>query len=121
MEEKRNFKRFDRKVPAKLQSLGTDLEKNNKIHYLMTKDICAGGTYIMAKHPLPEGTEVLVEIALPIENSLNFDTDNHCLVKVKGHVLRSESAGMAVSFQKNFQIEFRELPPFLLDTPSSNN
>ena len=118
--EKRQFKRFERKVPAKLEHVGTDAISNAATHYLMTKDICAGGTYLATTQPLPEGTEVLVEIALPMEGNLNFETDNHCFVKVKGHIVRSEADGMAVSFQKNFQIEFRELPPYLSKTFSSN-
>ncbi len=121
MEEKRQFKRFERKVPAKLELLGQAAEADHKAHYLMTKDICAGGTYLNTNQPLSEGTEVLVEIALPMENSLDFDSDNHCFVKVKGSVLRAETSGMAISFQKNFQIEFRELPPYVTNTISSNN
>ena len=121
MEEKRNFKRFDRKVPAKLQLFDSDAENINKTHYLMTKNICAGGAFLVTNQTFPEGTEILAEIALPMENNLNFDTDNHCFVKVKGLVLRKESTGIAISFQKNFQIEFRELPPYLMDTISSDN
>lgn len=119
MQEKRSHKRFERKVPAKLQLLDMDLE-NHKTQYLLTRDICAGGAFITTNQPLPEGTAVLVEIALPIENSPHFETDNHCFVKVKGHVLRSESAGMAVCFQKNFQIEFRELPSYVYSAVANN-
>jgi len=120
-QEKRNFTRFQRQVPAQLQALNISTEQNDKTHYLMTKDLCAGGAFLMTKNPLDTGTEVLVEIALPMENGLSFDTDNHCFIKVKGSVVRAESTGMALSFQKNFKIEFRELPPYLLNTISKNN
>jgi Tfp pilus assembly protein PilZ len=121
MEEKRNFKRFDRNVPAKLQILNLPPEDNKKTHYFMTKDICAGGVFLTTKQPFTEGSEVMVEVVLPMKDNLNFNTDNHCLIKVKGIVLRADSTGIAISFLKNFQIEFKELPPYLLNTITSNN
>ena len=120
MEEKRNFKRFVRKVPTKLQILNLPSENNKKTHYFMTKDICAGGAFLMTKQPFTIGTEVMIEVVLPMEDNLNFNTENHCLIKVKGLVLRADSTGIAISFHKNFQIEFREFPSYF-DTFSSNN
>jgi len=119
MQEKRSFKRFERKVPARLQSLEMDIE-NSKAQYLFTRDICAGGAFISTNNPLPPGTSVLVEIALPIENSLHFESENHCFVKVQGHVLRCEPAGMAISFQKNYHIEFKELPAYVYNAVTTN-
>ncbi len=121
MEDKRNFKRFDRKVPAKLQVFGMETESDSKTHYLMTKDICAGGAFLLTNQAVAPGSEVLAEIALPMDNNLNYESDNHCFVKVRGYVLRTDTAGIAISFQKSFQIEFRELPPYLLNTMSRNN
>ena len=120
MEEKRNFKRFDRKVPTKLQILGLPPEESEKTHYFMTRDICAGGVFLATKQPFTEGTEVMIEVVLPMEESLSFNAENHCFIKVKGLVSRVDPTGIAVAFQKNFQIEFREHPSYF-DKFSSNN
>ena len=114
MPEKRNFIRFDREVPAKFQLKALEDES---VHYVRTKNICAGGAFLETNQIFSEGSEMFVEIVLPMENKSCFNSNNHCFVKLKGNVVRSEPAGIALSFHKEFQIDFGELPQHLINNP----
>lgn len=121
MEERRNYIRYDRNVPAKLLVLDFDSKQDEKNHFLMTKDLCAGGAFLETNQPFQEGSDVVVEIALPVENNVSFDSNNHCFVKMKGSIVRTDATGIALSFNKEFQIEFGELPTYFLDKPIYRN
>jgi hypothetical protein len=117
MKEKRIFKRFDRSLPAKLQVVSPDSTINEKTHYLMTKNICAGGIFLDTKESFFQGSDVIIEIALPVD----INPKDHCFIKVKGYILRTEQSGIALSFKKDFQIDFGELPEhFRFNTPYKN-
>ena len=114
MQEKRNFTRFDRNVSIKLQIIESSAEYEVAPHYLLTKNICAGGIFIDTEKPMPKGTDVILEIALPSNNSINeTDLKNHCFVKVRGTVVRTETTGIALCFKKDFQIEFGNMPEYI--------
>ncbi len=112
MEEKRNCTRFARSVPVKLKVLNMVSEKTYTSHYYMTRNICAEGAFIISKQHIPEGTEIIAEIGFPMAKTFYFFSGDHCFVKVKGSVLRCESTGMAICFQKNCNVEFVGLPTY---------
>ena len=103
MHEKRKLDRFDLKVPAKVEVTTSDREK--EIFNLLTSDICAGGAFFHTTQPLPEGTPVKIDLILSLDKLKELKDDfKHAYIKVAGTVLRSESAGMAICFNEDYQI-----------------
>ena len=102
MEDKRTFERFELEVPARVGIEGWD-QKSEEIA-LVTSNICAGGAYFFTKAPIPEGTRVQMDFVLSIDK-LKGLLDSQCRIKVRGEVVRSEETGIAIRFDKDYQIE----------------
>jgi hypothetical protein len=102
-EEKRTLERFDLKIPAKIECvLGDDDQQTLD---LMTSDICAGGAFFHTEAPLPLGTEVKIDLVLPLRKLKQLTADaDHAFIKVSGKVLRSGPRGMAICFDKGYEI-----------------
>lgn len=103
VQEQREFERFDLRIPAKIEAVTPGQEKDKEILNLLTKDICAGGAFFHTAQPLPEGTEVKIDLVLDI-NKLKKLTGSRSHIRVKGRVSRSESEGMAICFYKHYKI-----------------
>jgi c-di-GMP-binding flagellar brake protein YcgR len=102
-EEKRKLERFDLKIPAKIAAVTGEEERETLD--LMTSDICAGGAFFHTDTPLPEGTQVRIDLVLPLEKLRKLAADcDHAYIKVTGTVLRKESKGMAICFDKGYEI-----------------
>lgn len=102
--EKRRLERFDLKVPAKIEVMTSEEDKETLD--LFTTDICAGGAFFHTDQPLPEGTDVKIDLVLSLEEIKKLREDSsHACIKISGTVLRTESAGMAVCFKKNYKIQ----------------
>jgi len=101
--ERRKFERFDLELPAGIELATSDQENEEKILNLMTKDICSGGAFFYTTHPLPEGTEVKIELVLDLDK-LKKLTGERAFISAKGTVLRAEAEGMAICFDKNYKI-----------------
>jgi len=55
--------------------------------------------------PLPEGTEVKIDLVLPLDKLRKLEKGvKHAYIKVRGTVLRTESTGMAICFDEDYQI-----------------
>jgi hypothetical protein len=103
MEEKRKLERFDLKLPARIEPVRETEER--EILTLMTSDICAGGAFFHTNDPLPEGTEVRIDLVLPLKKLKELAEDyDHAYIKVTGKVLRRETGGMAICFNRGYQI-----------------
>jgi len=74
---------------------------------LQTENICSGGAFFHTPNPLPKGTQVKIGIRLNFSWLRNIEK-RRPLVKVKGSVLRSEPARMAIRFDRGYEIT---LPP----------
>ena len=97
----RRLERFDLQVPASIQvGEGT----NSQLHELVTKDLCAGGAFLHTDQPLPLGTEVKVELVLPLDK-LRELTGKRALLKVKGAVIRTTESGMAICFESEYDLK----------------
>ena len=103
MDEKRTLERFDLQVPAKIEVIKQDHEKG--MLDLLTSNICSGGAFLHTTQPLPEGTQVKVDLILPFDKlkELKYDSQQ-VYIKVTGTVLRSETEGMAICFDEDYQI-----------------
>ncbi len=106
MAEKRKLERFDLKIPAKIKQ--ADLSQNDRgeeVPDLTTNDVSSGGAFFHTTKPLPTGTEVKIELILPLDKLKELSEDIlHALIKVSGTVIRTESGGMASSFDSNYQL-----------------
>ena len=98
--EKRRMERFDLRLPAKVVA---SKEQQLEVLELMTEDVCAGGAFFHTEAPLPIGTEVKVDIVLPLDKLRQLRGKN-ALIKVTGAVIRVTKDGMAVCFEPNFEI-----------------
>ena len=103
MEERRQLERFDLRLPAEIEvvSRGAGLKKEKLS--LQTENICSSGAFFNTPNPLPEGTQVKIDMRLNFERLRNIE-NRRPLVKVKGSVLRSEPAGMAIRFDRGYEI-----------------
>ena len=70
----------------------------------MTENICAGGAFLLTDKPLAVGTDVKMDLILPL-NNLSKMGEQGSRIDVSGAVVRTESQGMAVCFDKKYNIE----------------
>jgi hypothetical protein len=104
MAEKRRLERFDLELPTTIELLTSDQEKS--LLNLLTTNICSGGAYFHTTQPLPKGTQVKIDLVLPLDKLRKLkDEHKQAYIKVTGTVLRSESEGMAIFFDEDYQIE----------------
>jgi len=103
MLDKRKVERFELKVQARIEGLGR--KKDRDILDLITSDLCSGGAFFHTDQSLPEGTKVKIDLVLPLgglkKMILEYD---HAYIRVTGKVVRRESRGMAVCFNKDYSI-----------------
>ena len=101
MIEQRKLERFPLQYDASLLlSKGTtDLA----VLQLQTENICAGGAYLKSGNPLPIGTDVDIELLMPLGELMNMPSKETC-VKVAGTIIRSSEDGIAIVFEEGFQI-----------------
>ena len=103
MNDNRRLERFDLEIPAAVEFLALDHEQ--KILNLLTTNISSGGAYFHTTQPLPKGTQVKIDLALPLDRLRKLkDECKQAYIKVTGTVLRSESEGMAICFDEDYQI-----------------
>ncbi|MBW2091412.1 MAG: hypothetical protein JRI34_04710, partial [Deltaproteobacteria bacterium] len=62
MREARRLERFDLELPAKLEVLEYDEDKENRTLNLLTRNICSGGAYFYTEQPLSVGTNVKIDL-----------------------------------------------------------
>ena len=99
--EKRRLERFSLELPAQLY-VGGEAQDRQTID-LLTSDICAGGAFFETEWPLPVGSEVKIDLVLPL-NELKKLEGRKALIKVSGAVIRSDEKGMAICFDKGFKM-----------------
>ena len=84
--EKRILERFDLKIPAKIEA-GNSEQEEEKLD-LMTKDICSGGAFFYTTQPLAKGTNVKIDLILPLNRIKELNGDNEkAYIEITGTVL----------------------------------
>ena len=113
VKEKRKLERFDLKIPTRVALTGAKkVNRERTIPDLMTSDICSGGAYFHTVEPLPAGSKVKIDLILPLDKLRRIGADwKKVHVRVTGKVLRSESKGMAIGFNRDYRIEPLEKKP----------
>jgi hypothetical protein len=95
------MERFSLKLPA-LLSMMDENEKQQTFEFMIS-DICAGGAFFKTDHPLSVGTDVKMDLILPLDKFKKFGR-KRSRVDVSGSVIRTNDKGMAVCFNKKFRI-----------------
>jgi hypothetical protein len=98
---KRKMERFSLEIPAHI-SFDDEYGQEKKFS-LVTNDVCAGGAFLKTEKPLPIGTEVKIDLVLPLE-SLRRLEGKKARIEVSGAVIRIDENGMAISFNSNYRI-----------------
>jgi len=99
--EKRKMERFDLELPALLTMM--DESGNQRAVEFMISNICAGGAFFKTGEPLSVGTEVKMDLILPLYK-FNKIANKSSHVDVSGSVIRTNEQGMAVCFDKKYRI-----------------
>jgi hypothetical protein len=99
--EKRKMERFD----LELQALLSIVDKSGKQRAVefMISNICSGGAFFKTDKPLSVETDVKMDLILPLDK-FNEIGGKKSRVDVSGSVIRTDSQGMAVCFDKKYRI-----------------
>ena len=65
MKERRRLVRFELEIPGTIELLTQGKERG--ILNLLTSNICSGGAYFHTTKPIPEGTQVKIDLVLPLD------------------------------------------------------
>ena len=103
MVERRRYERFNLRLACKTTVMNHNQGGEKEIFNLFTKDICAGGAFFHSLKSLSKGRDVKIEFVLDFD-TLKELTEKRACIKVKGKVIRTESKGIAVSFDKHYKI-----------------
>ncbi len=98
---KRKLERFHLELPARIfLNGGGEVTKSLDA---ITSDISAGGAFFHTESPLPVGTEMYVDLVLPLDELKKIE-GKRANIKVKGSVVRIGESGMAIIFDKKYLI-----------------
>jgi hypothetical protein len=100
-EEKRKMDRFTLALPAEISI--TDESGKQRSFSVVTKNICAGGAFFKTDESLSDRTSVKIDLILSLDNLPGME-GRGSRIDVSGKVVRTESHGMAVCFDKLYQI-----------------
>jgi hypothetical protein len=103
IDQKRKMERFPVQLPASIFPAVEEHEEHREAMNFLTRDACAGGVFIQTDKPLPLGTEVKIELVLPLIELKNFG-EKGALLKVSGAVVRVTETGMAIGFNEDYHI-----------------
>lgn len=101
MDERRKHERFNLIIPTRL--VLTNDAKEAEVVEINTCNISAGGVYFRMQQYIPEGTQVSLSFVLPLEKLVRvFGAKS--FVQIKGKVIRVDMEGVAIGFNKNYEI-----------------
>jgi hypothetical protein len=99
--ERRIMERFTFKLPVAVQCESNPGEY--RTHELTTSNVCAGGAYIEASAPYPVGTRLNLIMHLSVSGA-DQAPQKKSQIELDGAVTRSDSNGMAVTFDSRYKI-----------------
>lgn len=105
--ERRRLERFELHAFAAIEARVPGREA--QVFYLQTRDISSGGAYFRGEALLPQGTRTRLLIHLPLPKVATQEAQGAqgaqgAQIKISGTVLRSDLRGMAISFDRKFQL-----------------
>lgn len=100
---KRQMERFKLDVPAIITPKNRKESHRKRQLELRTRNICAGGAFILTDTPLDVGTDVDVNLQLTFFTG-SAEHEKRSIIHISGSVIRTEPRGMAVKFKDKYQI-----------------
>lgn len=100
---KRKMERFSLELPARISITGKAKVEEPESFECITSDISAGGAFFHTDKLLPVGTEMHVDLVLPLDE-LKKIKGKRARIKVKGAVVRMGEKGMAICFDEEYKI-----------------
>ncbi|MBW2623862.1 MAG: PilZ domain-containing protein [Deltaproteobacteria bacterium] len=104
MVNNRRLERFNLRLPVTIEVVSDNEDHDRKVLNLLTQNACSGGAYFHTDQPLPEGTQVKIDLVLSIDTLKKIE-GKQAFIKVNGSVIRTESNGMAICFDENYSIK----------------
>ncbi|MEA1947685.1 MAG: PilZ domain-containing protein [Thermodesulfobacteriota bacterium] len=95
------MERFTLELPALISIM--DENENQRAFEVMIGNISSGGSYFITDQLLSVGTNVKMDLILPIDKFKKYG-GKRSRVDVSGSVIRTNNHGVAVCFDKNFHI-----------------
>ena len=77
--------------------------QEKRILHLHTKNISAGGAYLIPVTLLPQGSEVKTDLVIHAEKIKKL-TGKQAHLSIRAKVLRTEAEGMAITFSKAYTL-----------------
>lgn len=104
MRERRKIERYELHVPTTIEI--ADATGCLETLQVETKDISASGAYFVApREPICEGAQLRLEMILPVERLKDLIGANKKVgLRLEGRVIRKDANGIAVLFDKKYQI-----------------
>ena len=104
MKERRKLERYQLRVPTTIELAGASgLQGTLRLE---TKDISADGAYIASSEAIDEGMHLKLEMVLSVERLKELiGADKKVELRLEGTVIRKDSEGIAVLFDKKYQIK----------------
>ena len=99
--EKRKMERFSLELATYL-SIVNKGEKRKSLKFI-TRNICSGGAFFKTEKPLSIGTDVKLNIILPLDKFKNVK-NKRSSIYVSGSVIRTNEKGMAICFDEKCTI-----------------
>jgi c-di-GMP-binding flagellar brake protein YcgR len=103
MVERRRYERFSLRLAATIRLINDDKNRDSEVFDPYTQNICAGGAFLPTSHPVPKGKQVEIDLVLNVIRPQGL-TKKKAHIRVKGKVIRTDSTGIAVCFDKHYRI-----------------
>ena len=104
MNERRKLERYQLRVPTTIEL--ADQSGHRETLRLETKDISADGAYLTSCDSVAEGVHVKLEMVLSVERLKELiGAKKKVALRMEGKVIRKEPTGIAVVFEKKYQIK----------------
>lgn len=100
--ERREMERFPLEIEECRMSCGKTEDAISE--ELRIENICAGGAFVKTKKQLPVGTDVTLNMVLPLHIGANQFTTKKSYISVIGEVIRTGEQGMAIGFGRKYSI-----------------
>ena len=101
MKERRKYRRAIIELPVGLEIIQPGKQT---VVYLVTRDISFSGTFIHALTSFPKGTRFILDFTLPSDYPEELK-DIKRLKNCTGKMVRSDSDGIAIQFDRECQVE----------------
>jgi hypothetical protein len=106
--ERRAFERFDLKLPARIEVLDRTGRWGDEVLNLWTQNVCAGGAFFLGRNlALKRAHHVHVNMVLDLKTSIDR-LRAKSVIKISGMICRLESRGIAVRFNRRYEIRALE-------------